>query len=214
MGNKFHVVSYHGSSGPEDRVFARLDMDKVKLEEATFVVFPGGADINPELYNEECLHHTNFSRDRDDYEVDEFSKVLEDQWTIGICRGAQLLCALSGGSLWQDVNNHAGAPHITYILNKELEGRWGKDTVIINSYHHQMIRELPSDFEVLVAANNSTKKVSAEVSVMKDGFDIEVAWSKDRKMILFQGHPEFGHPETEDFFGKVLQHCVDKAKGS
>ena len=69
------------------------------IEEADIVLFTGGEDISPELYG--CKKHetTYFTRRRDEEEVSAFNKMRPNQLAVGICRGAQLFCALNGGIL-------------------------------------------------------------------------------------------------------------------
>ena len=57
------------------------------IKEAHIVLFTGGEDVDPSLYN--CAkHHTTFSNiKRDLHEKDMFEQVSENQLVIGICRG-------------------------------------------------------------------------------------------------------------------------------
>ena len=66
-------------------------------EKADIIVFSGGADINPALYNCERHHSTYYSERRDALEVGCFNSLSKNQTVIGICRGAQLVTALNGG---------------------------------------------------------------------------------------------------------------------
>ena len=74
--------------------------------------FTGGADIGPGLYSHQPIPGTHSSSDRDAKELAAFveAKRLGIPMT-GFCRGAQLLCSLTGGTLYQDVDNHAGRSH-------------------------------------------------------------------------------------------------------
>lgn len=72
---------------------------------------------------------------------------------IGVCRGAQMLCAAAGGYLIQDVNGHHGRHEVTtYDGNK----------FIVNSIHHQMM--VPNDVEhTLVGWSSSNLSTQAGV---------------------------------------------------
>lgn len=141
---KFHVVAFHGFSSSEAAVMKELGFEEANgLEDADVVIFPGGADIHPALYGEDELPATSAMPKRDDYEVSIFEMLRQDQWKIGICRGAQLLCALNGGNLWQDVDRHAGTYHVTTIVDNDIAKKWGKDIFVCNSVHHQSVRDLP-----------------------------------------------------------------------
>lgn len=118
----------------------------------------GGQDVGPALYGGadpgRCGEQ---SPERDAME----QKLLalaraQDKPVLGICRGIQFLNAALGGTLWQDlaqeypseVNHHQtgayDAPiHTVQLLSgTPLADLLGKDTLPVNSYHHQAIREL------------------------------------------------------------------------
>jgi putative glutamine amidotransferase len=69
------------------------------------ILFAGGNDINPKLYNEEASEYTtNVSDNRDDIEAMLLTWALRDKKPIlAICRGAQLWNALLGGMLYQNI---------------------------------------------------------------------------------------------------------------
>lgn len=207
---KVFVVGAKNRVSSEGNLFKSMGHDVTNdFEEANIVVFRGGEDINPAIYGEKIITGTFFNPDRDDYEIDFLDRCTEDQIVVGICRGAQLINARYGGSLWQDVDNHSGTTHNNYILNKDLVKKYGKDMVMLNSLHHQMIRKPAPTFEVLVATNISKKKKAEKQEVYRDLYDIEVAWSKDYKALLFQSHPEFGHGDTTDFFKTTFDFCME-----
>ena len=58
-----------------------------KVEDAEVVLFTGGEDVTPSLYN--CRkHHTTYSNpSRDLAEKEVFNKIKENQVALGICRG-------------------------------------------------------------------------------------------------------------------------------
>ena len=97
--------------------------------ESALVVW-GGADINPAFYNHPQSRTTYPGGKRDVIEWDLMNKAKElGMPLIGICRGAQMLCALAGGYLLQDVNGHHGR-HTIKTFNDEI--------IAVNSIHHQM----------------------------------------------------------------------------
>lgn len=63
------------------------------LEEADIVLFTGGEDVDPSLYNKTKHAYTMSNLDRDLYEKSIFEQVKPTQLCVGICRG------LSCGSL-------------------------------------------------------------------------------------------------------------------
>ena len=158
-----------------------------ELEKADIVCFTGGADVNPELYGEPNVKsYVDKDRDLREQAVFEACKAMNLPM-VGICRGAQLLNVLSGGRMWQDVDNHAIGD--THQLNCSHTG----EIYDVSSTHHQMMR--PSeDALVLATAKLSTYKLSGADGLVKmtdKDFDVEVAWYPKTKCLCFQPHPEF-----------------------
>lgn len=106
------------------------------------LLIPGGADVNSARYNEPP-HPTN-SRSNVHYEwMDE--NILKP-WlhalnpTIGICRGFQTINVILGGTLFQNVSEHAqsAARNVATDILKTVD-----DNVYrINSLHHQAVKDL------------------------------------------------------------------------
>jgi GMP synthase-like glutamine amidotransferase len=165
------------------------------IEDADLVVFTGGEDINPSLYHEPAHPTTSFNEYRDEYEIKKWHQAIKlGKHIIGICRGAQLACALSGGKLIQDQENrHFIHPIRTY------EG----DMIEVSSLHHQAqwpwnLKE--SQFKLLGWSVGLS-------SFHKDGYDHDLPITKECEIVFYpetkalgiQGHPEmvFGRPEEE-----------------
>lgn len=105
------------------------------------LVFTGGADINPNIYGQEAILETYCNDHRDLVELVAYEKGNDNNIPmIGICRGAQLLCALEGGYLIQHVTGHHGRHTVTTNDGKQL---------LVNSVHHQMM--VPSEKATLLA---------------------------------------------------------------
>lgn len=127
------VIEYFNSMG-----FVRsFDLDS----SVDFIVIPGGPDVNTHFYYESEAYSTiPAPMMRDLNEFRDLSKAIEmGIKSIGICRGAQLLCVASGGFLIQHVNFHAGFDHeIKIIDGAKFE---------VNSRHKQMMfpYSLPKD---------------------------------------------------------------------
>lgn len=105
------------------------------ISEADIVLFTGGEDVNPILYNEKQHPRTYFNTMRDMAEkkvFDEVTAMKRKVLFIGICRGSQLLTVLSGGSLIQHVNNHVGQRHNITFAGPD-------DKYKMTSTHHQMM---------------------------------------------------------------------------
>lgn len=104
--------------------------DQLTNEDSILVVW-GGADINPTLYNHSSSRTTYPGGKRDVLEWALMkTAVAKNIPVIGVCRGAQMLCALAGGYLLQDVRGHLSHHSINTFNGLTLE---------VNSIHHQMM---------------------------------------------------------------------------
>jgi gamma-glutamyl-gamma-aminobutyrate hydrolase PuuD len=170
-----------------------------KMEQADLVMFTGGEDVSPELYNQP-EHHTTFANPhRDRYEVVAYKRAVElNKPKIGICRGHQFLCAMAGGILIQ----HQSNPRSFHPI-KTVDG----ETLIITSLHHQAAYPwvLPADeFKILAWANGESEYHfggNNEELAPVDGKEVEIIHFPKIRAYGIQGHPEmmFGqdHPEID-----------------
>lgn len=179
--------------------------------QANIAMFTGGADICPLLYGELPIHGTNSNLTRDREEVQLFKKIHPDMPKIGICRGAQLLNVMCGGSLWQDVNNHAiRGTHLVY------DGWFGHKDLEVTSTHHQMMRTKKSlAFEFLSARESTLKKRYGEKELNENApnedfyEDPEGVYYSNFNSVCFQPHPEYGHKPTEEYFFDICLAILD-----
>lgn len=114
-------------------------------EQDSMLVIWGGADINS-IYYKHPKHSTTWPgglRDRLEWTLMNEAK---DRGIpiMGVCRGAQMLCALAGGFLIQDVENHVGQHEVVTHDGNSFD---------VNSIHHQMMCmvEMPEDTYELLA---------------------------------------------------------------
>lgn len=123
---KVYVVGY-----AKDYASFLFDYEQVNdIKDAELVIFTGGEDVDPEMYNMK-KHPTTFCNIRRDLaEKAVFDSIRHDQLVVGICRGSQFLCVMNGGILIQDLQNHAMAG--THEITNE-KGEIFK----ITSTHHQ-----------------------------------------------------------------------------
>ena len=116
------------------------------------LVLSGGEDVSPEYYGEEPLNETvriNAPRDTSDMLLAR-EALRQKKPVLGICRGAQLLNVVLGGSLYQDIPSQigeetvhaAGATHnIAVARGSILHKLFGEDSLAVNSYHHQAVKD-------------------------------------------------------------------------
>lgn len=177
------------------------------LSESDIVVFLGGDDINPKLYQEQPAGAEAWDDERDKFEIEMYAQA-EDRFKIGICRGGQLLNVLNGGSLWQDVNNHGSGVHMVtdFITNEK---------VLLNSLHHQQMRPT-DDAEVIAGCHLSSAKDCYSGYWSKspgcEDVDVEAVWYGKTKSLCFQPHPQLQiDGPTGNYFVSLLDRYYHAA---
>jgi hypothetical protein len=109
------------------------------LKGADLIIFSGGEDINPGIYGERNTYSYGYSASRDDIETRVFQIAKQNRIKmLGVCRGHQLINALQGGTLYQDLYFDIGKPHggghpLELVSSTGLANLF-KDGV--NSIHH------------------------------------------------------------------------------
>lgn len=164
---------------------------EAEIEDCDLIGFGGGQDIHPSLYG-----HQNVATQAGQYPctrdiVETLSWKLCEEYKkpiLGICRGAQLACAMSGGSLIQDVRGHGATHLITTDDGQEMA---------MSSVHHQMM--WPKDCNHLMVAwtKESISKQGdydgTKIGRLKFPLDREpeVVYFPKTRALAVQGHPEF-----------------------
>jgi carbamoylphosphate synthase small subunit len=196
-----------------DMTVARMFMDNDWLivhdpEEADLIQFTGGADVSPMLYGEPKHPRTYCQPERDQKEADIFHHFY-DKPKAGICRGGQFLNVMSGGSMWQDVDNHAiGGTHAAkYWIGEDAT------EVQVTSTHHQMMRP---DFhgDIFLTARLAMRKEDGYQDVAnmeKVPTDVEGVYYSNTESLCFQPHPEYVDPdhECQKLYFEVLKYYFD-----
>lgn len=171
---------------------------------ADVVSFGGGADIHPSIYNHRNVASgVGISPSRRDFNEVLAFKLAKDLGVpiLGICRGAQLACAMAGGYLIQDVSNHAGRDHDIVDVRDET-------VHVISSAHHQMMYPFDLDkdaYQVIAQVpTNLSARYNLDVRSVSKSRDYiwkkpenepEIVYFQKAKALAVQGHPEFMNPE-------------------
>lgn len=144
-----------------------------ELKKYTFIVFTGGADIDPSRYNQERDPTTHFNQERDAFEFAIAEQALKAKVPmIGICRGAQFACVFSGGQLIQDGPKHTGGQrsrHMAEVVREKLG-------VLVSSDHHQFMDPAGVKHQTLMRAYDQS---------------YEAVWFPETKFLAVQYHPEW-----------------------
>jgi len=201
MARLVAIGNFFGAHAPFQDLFKEVVVMSLgkyatfELKDDDVVLFGGGADISPSIYNQVPSRHTGARAelsDRDEVEVYMFNAAKKKNLPmLGICRGAQLVCALSGGSLIQHVSNHAGPNH--KIATNE-------GTVIdVCSVHHQMMNPFSTKHELIAWAHRrlSPHYIVANELEVEMKVEPEVVYFPETKALGIQYHPEFMHPDDQ-----------------
>lgn len=198
-----------GAINPFDAIFShKVDIEKDGLKEVDAVVFWGGQDIHPSFYKQVAhksseAGHVPSKRDMFEWKAMLYCK-QHNIPMIGVCRGAQLMCAFAGGWLIQDVNGH-GSPHD--MMTKE-------GTIMqTTSCHHQMMYPYDIPHELIAWATPRRSHVfwgessTDQLKCMTDKREPEIVYFPTVKGLAIQGHPEWErHNQTQ--FSQYVNNLV------
>ncbi|MCU9614598.1 gamma-glutamyl-gamma-aminobutyrate hydrolase family protein [Caldibacillus lycopersici] len=197
------------------------DSEAIKqlVESLDGFLLTGGQDVNPELYGERASSLCGKPLlARDTLEEFVIKYALEaDKPILGICRGLQILNAVLGGTLYQDIPTQVNEgktivhqqekPYDTPIhaihieKNSLLYDLYQQECVLVNSLHHQGIKTL-------------AKSLHCE-ALAEDGI-VEAAFMPGKKFVhALQWHPEYMLEVDEPsrkLFQSFVTHCVKLRK--
>ena len=208
------IQALYNSEGLFDEVFqggmALSGVDKWTPEHGDVLLLHGGADISPTLYNSQPSARGCKMVDpsqRDLKEVSFVNRAIQNNVPIiGICRGAQLLCAMNGGQLFQHVESHDGTDHIIHTTSSDKK-------VIANSIHHQMMRLKGVTHQLLAwtIKRSNVHEVGPDDDKVEEWevrLEPEVVWFPQVKGLGIQGHPEMVSKATS--FYKYCLNTIEE----
>ncbi|MFK7693643.1 gamma-glutamyl-gamma-aminobutyrate hydrolase family protein [Paenibacillus sp. HJGM_3] len=186
-------------------------LDRV-AELADGLLLSGGEDVDPNVYGEEPLPGLGtLSPERDFVEAELARRFLAaDKPIFAICRGLQLLNAIEGGTLLQDIERqHEGAlqhkqlaprAHLSHRVNIAsgtlLERILGSAAIPVNSFHHQAVRQAAPGYRINAVAG--------------DGIIEGIESPAHRFVLGVQWHPEnlsAGDPAALQLFRAFVEAC-------
>ena len=129
---------------------------EVILDRCDGFLFPGGPDIQPQLYGQLAQPSCGIPNPaRDAFELALLRGAIEAEKPLFcICRGMQLLNVAFGGTLFQDIKSQQEYAHMdfwhrayaTHPIELDPESLPGKllesDAVTVNSMHHQAVNQI------------------------------------------------------------------------
>lgn len=156
------------------------------------LILSGGSDISPLKYGEEPYNLLGeIMPARDDFDMKLLDYAIQKGIPIlGICRGMQIMNVYHGGTLYQDNSYHSKnvlkhwqghgtdipTHHVSLHKDSTLYKIYNKETICVNSFHHQSIKELGKGLKITARS--------------KDGIIEGIESTYYPFMIGVQWHPE------------------------
>ncbi|MFC5590635.1 gamma-glutamyl-gamma-aminobutyrate hydrolase family protein [Sporosarcina soli] len=178
------------------------------------LLLTGGGDIDPLLFGEEP--HPNLGQvipARDVVELELTRQMMKcDKPILGICRGLQVLNVAAGGTIYQDIykqhvqpiiQHHQKAPtsHATHYVQLKkgsfLEELAGSGRILVNSFHHQSLKDVPEPFSAVGVA---TDQIIEAIESAQHQFVIGVQWHPERLA-------ENGDSVSLGIFNRFIRAC-------
>lgn len=218
--NEAYVQAIHRAGGAPLLIPNGISEDALAeiVDRLDGILFTGGGDVDPERYGAAShpkLGEVDESRDRAElYLVREI--IRQEQPFLGICRGIQVINVAMGGTLYVDIADqrpgsikhdyHSESPrsYPTHPVEVEptsrLAGILGATSIAVNSFHHQGVERLASDFREVGQAPDGLVE---GMELPGYSFGLAVQW-----------HPE-GMPEVEamqNLFRAFVQAAGDRKR--
>jgi putative glutamine amidotransferase len=210
----FKALVSAGAQPDEIEVLTAADLAKARDESFDGILFTGGEDVDPGLYDEPIKYenvHADSSRDKFEFELLE-NGLKRDLPIFGICRGIQMINVKFGGTLYQDLksereldhkqpgNRSATSHSVTVTEPDSLLHRLIPASCKVNSLHHQAIKRLGRGLKVTA---HSEDELYEAVELAEDyPFFLAVQW-----------HPEelaSEHPEQLKIFQEFVARCRER----
>lgn len=191
---------------------------KQVLDTIDGLLIPGGVDIHPKFYQEPILKQCGAideALDRFELHVMKLARIRGIP-ILGICRGLQLINVAYGGSLYQDISyyphndetvvhaqdryrlpQHEAVHSVTIKQDSKLFDAYGNETIMVNSFHHQFIKDCAKDLEVVaIAPDGIIEAVESKV----DPFVVGVQWHPEKMF-----HKD---PVQRKLFHYFIEHAI------
>ena len=171
------------------------------------LLLPGGGDMDPKFYGQERIPacgEPNLLRDAAEPLLLR-AFLAADKPVLGICRGIQVMNAVLGGDLYQDIkpfehlphNGHWAKVHTVTVRRGTLLSRiLGQDTVLVNSQHHQAVDRVAPGFTLAALSEDG---IVEAIEKPDAGFCLGVQW-----------HPEWlsdADPAMQGLFDAFVSAC-------
>lgn len=182
------------------------------MDSISGIVLSGGHDINPIYYGEEPTRSIGFTyTPRDLFELFIVKAAIEkDMPMLGISRGQQIMTVAFGGKLYQDLGenektyiNHMQTSsiydighYVNIIKDSKLYKIFGTEKLLVNSFHHQAVKTVPSNFKVTAMSSDGIIEAMEHIS---------------KPIMAVQWHPEImikKHPIMLKIYEEFIKWCM------
>ena len=212
----FWAMIAAGARPEELEMVTAADARRVRAKAYDGILFAGGEDVDPGLYEEPKKYDTvHVDRARDDFEFALLNQALDRRLPIlGICRGIQMINVKFGGTLYQDIRtdtpierehrqpgSRADLTHTVTVTEPASQlAAAVRGSCRVNSLHHQAIKRLGRGLKV--TAHSEDGLVEAVESADDYPFLMAVQW-----------HPEeiVDYPEQRRLFEEFIAKCREAA---
>lgn len=177
-------------------IISDSDTIKAMVERLDGIICTGGVDLDPLFYNQTNRddHSMGIDQRRDMFEMNLIRESRRQKKAVlGVCRGLQVLNVALGGDLYQDIPTQLidADPHmfmkdfreryhsIRLLDDSFLNDLFGDDEWIVNSSHHQSIKNLG---EGLSLAAVSSEGIVEAVQSKDDRCTVAVQWHPERML--------------------------------
>lgn len=187
---------------------------KSQLEHAQGLILSGGHDVDPHSYGEEPAQKIGATWPARDHFDRLLLKLAEEKeiLVLGICHGAQIINVAHGGSLYQDLSYRkentlkhmqGHTPDLPTHGMKASKGSklaeiLGRTDFMVNSFHHQIIKEVAPDLiQSATAADGVPEGIENKTGTVIGG----------------QWHPEMLHRNPDvKFMNNLFKWVIANAK--
>ena len=212
----FQALVAAGARPEELELLTAADSKRLREEGLDGILFAGGEDVDPALYNEANKYpNVTVNPARDKFELALLDRSLDQRLPIlGICRGTQMINVNFGGTLYQDLQEDS----VTSLNHKQTGDRSSATQSVtisdpdskladllhgscrVNSLHHQAIKRVGRGLRVTAYSEDGL--VEALETADDYPFLIAVQW-----------HPEemVDRPEQRMIFEQFLEKCREAA---
>ncbi len=194
-----------------------MDLVTAMIDRLDGVIISGGVDVDSWKYNHRpAATLGEICPVRDDLEIFIANYVIEktNKPLLGICRGVQVMNVAAGGTLHQDLQSDGYEKHalniyprdylshgITIQPNSTLSEIYGDNTIRVNSFHHQAVRQVAPTYVAVAHSEDGVIEAIEHEKCNEGRFIIGVQW-----------HPEI--LTKYDFQMKLFDEFINKSKNT